>query len=223
MTGYSVVIPSYLSAPYIAAAVQSILSQSIQPDCIFVVDDGSPDDTADVVRRLQGPIQYVRQENTGPGGATSRGIAMVDSEFVATLDADDLWLPNKVALQLEYLAREPETSAVFGHVAEFREDPSRALLNAAYPGWTRPTMMMRTSVAKGAGLIPDFPEKVGDLIDWLAALRQTGHRMVMMNDVLALRRLHEGSLTARARGELSKAYLPVIRRALQRRREQEPK
>lgn len=221
MSSYDVVIPAYMSAPFIGATIESILRQTVPPKRIIVVDDGSPDDMSEVVARISGPILYLRQDNTGPGGATSAGIGLAESDYVATLDADDLWLPTKAELQLSRLDDEPELSAVFGHIAEFRGKPTNALLETAYEGWTRATMMMRTDVARGALPIFDPPEKLGDLIDWLAILREAGHRMIMMHDVLALRRLHAGSLTARARSELSKSYIAVARRSLLRRRERE--
>jgi glycosyltransferase involved in cell wall biosynthesis len=220
---YTAVIPAYSAAPYFAETVASILAQSVPPEWIIVVDDGSPDETARVVAELKGPIVYVRQDNTGPGGATTRGIAMVETEYVATIDQDDLWLPDKARLQLARLAADREAAAVFGRVVEFRGDPSSAKDASAYDGWTRTTLMMRTRIAQAALPVVDQPGKLGEMIDWLAMLREAGHRLVMMEEVLALRRLHEGSLTARDRGELSHAYLPIARKALLRHRGRSPK
>jgi len=216
--GYTVVIPAYGAAPFIAETVGSILAQTVPPERIIVVDDGSPDDTARVVASLDGPITYVRQENTGPGGATTRGIAMVETAYVATLDQDDLWLPNKAERQLARLAADPDIAAIFGRVVEFRGDRSKARYESVHDGWTRATLMMPARVAKASGPIVDQPYKLGEMIDWLARLRHSGHRLVMMAEVLALRRLHEGSLTAKDRGYLSRAYLPVARKALLRHR-----
>jgi glycosyltransferase involved in cell wall biosynthesis len=215
---YAVVIPAYNAAPFIAETVASVLSQTVPPDRIIIVDDGSVDDTARVVSDLAGPITLVRQDNMGPGSATTRGIGMAETAVVATLDQDDIWLPRKAELQLARLAADPGASAVFGRVVEFRDDASRPLHETAHDGWTRATMMVRASVAREAGPIVDQPNKLGEMIDWLARLRERGHRLVMLDEVLALRRLHEGSLTARDRGYLSRSYLSVARRALLRRR-----
>lgn len=221
MRAYSVVIPAYMSAPFISDTLASLMAQTAAPERIIVVDDGSTDETGAIVKSLQGPITYVFQKNTGPGGATSRGLALAETEFVATVDADDLWLPRKAELQLARLAAAPEVDAVFSRVAEFRGDPSRARLDAAYDGWTRATLMMRTRIAQEAGPMVDHPSKLGELVDWLAVLREKGHKLEMMADVLALRRLHEGSLTAKSREELSRSYLFLARRALARRRERD--
>lgn len=217
LSAYTVVIPAYNAATYIGEALDSVLAQTTPPERIIVVDDGSPDDTAGAVAAHSGPITYVRQDNSGPGGATTRGLMMVETEFFATLDHDDLWLPPKAALQLARLA-DIEVAGVFGRMAEFTGNPAAANYAAAYDGWTRATMMMRTAIAQSAGAMFDHPSKLGDLIDWLAMIRENGHRLVMMEEVLALRRLHPGSLTAQNRGDLSRSYIFLAQRALARRR-----
>jgi glycosyltransferase involved in cell wall biosynthesis len=216
--GYTVVIPAHNAAPFIADTVASVLAQSVTPARVIVVDDGSADDTADVIRGLRGPIDYVWQANTGPGGATNRGLAMVETEFVATLDHDDLWVPNKIERQLARFAAEPEISAVFGHVVEFRGDAANAHYDRPYEGWTRTTMLMRTSVAKAAEPMTDHPSRLGEVVEWLAKLREQGHVLAMVPDILSLRRVHVGSLTNRERGELARSYLHVAHSTLLRHR-----
>ncbi len=218
MSAYTVVIPAYNAAHYIGETLDSLLAQTVPPERIIVVDDGSPDDTASVVVAHGAPITYVRQDNTGPGGATTRGMMMVETELFATVDHDDLWLPRKAELQIAKLAEDSELAGVFGRVAEFTADPAAARYEAAYDGWTRATMMIRTSVARATGPMVDPPSKLGEVIEWLAIMRENGHRLAMLEDTVTLRRLHAGSLTARDRGELSRSYLATARRALERRR-----
>src|SRR5690606_31761302 len=105
---YSVVIPVFNGADTIGAAIASVLAQDPPPKTVIVVDDGSTDDTAAVVAALAGPITLLRQENTGPGGATTHGLSIVDTPLIATLDADDLWLPGKIAVQMDHLRENPE-------------------------------------------------------------------------------------------------------------------
>ncbi len=214
---YSVVLPAYNAAPFLGETVASLLRQSLPPTRILIVDDGSTDDTASAVARLDGPITYVRQENAGPGSATTHGLALVETEYVATVDHDDLWRPTKAEVQMARLNAEPDVAAVFTRVVEFREDPSEVRHGTEHEGWTRTTLMMRTAVAHAAGPIIDTPQRLGEMVDWLARLREAGHRLVMLDDVLALRRLHAGSLTARGRQDLSRGYLATARWALLRR------
>jgi glycosyltransferase involved in cell wall biosynthesis len=215
---YAVIIPAYAAAGFIGETIASVLAQSIPPDRIIVVDDGSPDDTAAVVRAIDGPIECIRQANTGPGRATMRGLSRVDTEFVATLDHDDLWLPHKIERQLARMRAAPGLAAVFGRVAQFSGDPAGADLDNSHEGWTRATMFMRSAVAKSIAPLVDYPSKLGDMIDWLARFREARHRLEMIPEVLALRRIRPGSLSARSRQELALGYLPVVRDALRRRR-----
>src|SRR5690606_18456533 len=114
---YSVVIPVYNGADTIADAVASILAQSVPPASIIVVDDGSTDDTASIVSSLSGPIAFLRQDNAGPGPATTLGMQQVKTPLLATLDADDLWVQGKIERQLAALREAPDCAAVFGQLA----------------------------------------------------------------------------------------------------------
>ncbi|QWV99040.1 glycosyltransferase family 2 protein [Geomonas nitrogeniifigens] len=112
-----VVIPVYNGAPYIERALRSVLEQDHPPTRIIVVDDGSTDATADIVRGVRGevPIRYFHQENGGLSSARNAGIRLCSSRFVAFLDADDEWYPDKLSRQLA-LFREssfPHLAAVY--------------------------------------------------------------------------------------------------------------
>ena len=114
----SAVIPAYNSARFIADAVHSILAQTVAVDEIIIIDDGSTDDTEDVVKQLPGNISYHRQANSGPSAARNLGIKMARGDWIALLDADDQWTPNKTALQLEALKKHSDLHFIFGDEAE---------------------------------------------------------------------------------------------------------
>lgn len=215
---YSVVIPVYNGADTIGAAIASILGQSLLPSAIIVVDDGSTDETARVVRSLAGPITLLQQDNAGPGPATTLGIQHVQTPLLATLDADDLWLAHKIERQMAVLESTPDCAAVFGKLASFREDPARADFAGARDGWSRSTMLVRRDAAVETGAIADLPGRAGEMIDWWARMRERGHILTMLPEVLALRRIRPGSLT-HGNSDLGGAYLQVARAALQRRRQ----
>lgn len=214
---YSVVIPVFNGADTIGAAIESVLAQELPPKVVVVVDDGSTDDTAVVVEALAGPILLLRQENAGPGAATTRGLSIVETPLVATLDADDLWLPGKIAVQMDYLREHPEVAAVFCPLANFREDPSSANLAQASGGWSRSTMLIRREVAAAVGPIVDPPGRAGEMIDWFARAKEQGHVLVLLPEPMALRRIRPGSLTW-GNNALGVGYLQVARAALLRRR-----
>lgn len=100
----SVVIPAYNAARCIRTALESVLSQTIAPLEILVVDDGSTDETAEVVRSMGGIVRLLTQKNGGPGAARNLGIHEAKGEWIALLDADDAWLPHRLERQLSHLA-----------------------------------------------------------------------------------------------------------------------
>jgi len=118
----SAVIPAYNSAEFIAEAITSILKQSTPVYEIIVVDDGSSDNTLAVVKGLSGNIRYHKQDNRGPAAARNQGIKMASGDWIAFLDADDQWTPDKLKKQLATLSRYPELHLIAGDMAEIDQD-----------------------------------------------------------------------------------------------------
>ncbi|HXG94351.1 MAG TPA: glycosyltransferase [Blastocatellia bacterium] len=104
----SVVIPTFNSARYVVDAVESVLSQSFRDFEIIVVDDGSTDETEDVMRRYESKVRYIRQANGGVARARNRGIEEARGQYVAFLDADDTWFADKLERQMAALASHPQ-------------------------------------------------------------------------------------------------------------------
>ncbi len=103
----SVVIPTRDRADLVGRAIASVLAQSRPPDEVIVVDDGSTDATEEAVRRFAG-VRYLGVEPRGVSGARNHGIAAASGEWLAFLDSDDEWLPEKLEEQLAALAAQPE-------------------------------------------------------------------------------------------------------------------
>lgn len=101
----SVVIPAYNSGKYLARTIDSVLAQTRSADEIIVVDDGSTDDTESVAKSYVNKIRYIHQENAGPSAARNTGIRAAKYDWIAFLDSDDQWLPEKLELQIELLSR----------------------------------------------------------------------------------------------------------------------
>lgn len=123
----SVVIPAYNAARTIAKTLDSALGQEISDIEVIVVDDGSRDDTAAVVRRNGDPrVRLLQRANGGVASARNAGIEAARGIWVAFLDADDIWLPHKLARQLELMSAQPGCQASQGS-AYFVDDELRPL------------------------------------------------------------------------------------------------
>ena len=103
----SVVIPCHNAAAFLRATIASILGQTEPVLEVIVVDDGSTDDSARIAELFGPPVRVVRQPNQGESAARNRGIEAAAGDWVAFLDADDLWLPTKIELQSEAIRSAP--------------------------------------------------------------------------------------------------------------------
>jgi glycosyltransferase involved in cell wall biosynthesis len=111
----SVIVPVYNGDLYLAAAIESILAQNYQPIEILIIDDGLTDNTAKIADRFQQHVRYIYQPNSGAPSARNLGLKMATGEIIAFLDADDIWHEQKLALQLDILAKNSSVSVVLGH------------------------------------------------------------------------------------------------------------
>jgi len=119
----SVVVPSYNRAHCLAPTVESILAQTTPPLEVIVVDDGSQDDTRAVCERFPAPVRYVWRANGGPSAARNMGMRAAQGEYIAFLDADDLWEPDKLEVQLALHAAHPEIGwSITNHRTTDREN-----------------------------------------------------------------------------------------------------
>jgi hypothetical protein len=101
----SVIIPTFNRAATIARAVESVLQQTYRPLDLIVVDDGSTDGTAAILRAYGDSVTYVYQDNAGPSAARNRGFRQANGDFIAFLDSDDVWLATKLERQVNLLER----------------------------------------------------------------------------------------------------------------------
>jgi glycosyltransferase involved in cell wall biosynthesis len=145
----SVIVPSYNMAHFLPQAVQSALAQTYQSVEVQIIDDGSTDNTPDVVRQWEADprVRVHRQANGGLSHARNQGIALTRGAFIALLDADDIWVPEKLALQMALFRDRPEVGVVYSGYQRIDGE--------GQPLPTEPTRMHRGRVS-GALLIENF-------------------------------------------------------------------
>jgi len=201
----SVIIPTYNYAHFLPEAIQSVLAQTFQDFELFVVDDGSTDNTREVVAGFGRRVNYIYQKNKGYSAARNVGIRLSQGEVVAFLDADDTWLPEKLEVQVAYLDNHPEVGIVYSHFLVVDRDgnvlpqPERThysgmiferLLLGNFIGM--PTVAVRRECFAGIG---PFDESLRTTADWELWLRLTRkNRVGYMDQPLAKYRLHGSSM-----------------------------
>ena len=122
----SVIIPAYNAAAHIGEALSSVFTQTFTNFEVIVVDDGSTDGTSAVVEAWGERVTLIRQENAGPGKARNVGLAATRAPLVAFLDADDVWLPGKLAAQVAYFRTYPETGLLHTAIVTSGDERARA-------------------------------------------------------------------------------------------------
>jgi glycosyltransferase involved in cell wall biosynthesis len=119
----SVIVPAYRAAHTIGRALDSVLAQTVPPKEIAIVDDGSPDDLAAVLKPYGDRVRLIHKTNGGAASARNLGIQESTGELIAFLDADDYWEPRKLEIQLEILRKHPEVGLTSSRW--YLEDPDR--------------------------------------------------------------------------------------------------
>src|SRR3989338_6748904 len=117
LTTISVIIPTYNLSDYIENTLRSVFCQTVLPDEIVIIDDGSDDDTILIIERIyneapKGIVRLIRQERSGPGAARNRGILEAKGNWISFLDGDDIWLPDKIEMVKQAIAENPDVVIV---------------------------------------------------------------------------------------------------------------
>lgn len=221
----SCIVPVYNGERFLAEAINSILAQSYRPIEILVSDDGSTDNTPEVAARYGDTVRCLRQANAGPAAARNHGLRQAQGEFIALLDADDIWLPKKLESQMAQFQSRPDLDLCVTHfqnfwttgMAEEQERVGNHALLKPWPGYAVPTMLVRRSVFAKVG---PFDESVshGENTEWF--LRAAEHDVVieLLPDVLVRRRLYQNNFTRRDADEHWDAFFRVMKEQLDLRR-----
>lgn len=213
----SVIVPFFNGAAWLEEALISVFMQTYQAAEVIVVDDGSREDIGALLKRHKHRILYVKQPNRGPGSARNHGIELSHGDYVAFLDSDDVWLPNKLETQVQAMQ---QTNAVWSHTGyeTFRDQATtRAPIETVEVGTTvgmiYPRMLMTNRIATPCVMIEGnllrsdprlrFEESMRygqDQALWarLALL----HPIVGVDEALTRVRIRGGNASRRARAQI---------------------
>jgi glycosyltransferase involved in cell wall biosynthesis len=219
----TVILPAYNAQAHIAQAVASVLAQDYANLELLVIDDGSTDGTVEHPSLQDRRICVLRQQNAGPASARNLGLAHARGKLIAFIDADDVWLPGKLSLQVGYLQAHPDISIVFGGFqrwlvsSDSHSDvpPCPQIVSTGYTlthpsGWIYAdllldsavhiiTALVRKSVFDTVGVFDTRLPTGEDYDFWLRTSRQ--FKLDQLAQTFACYRIHANSLTKVPRPE----------------------
>lgn len=210
----SVVIPAYNAEEFIGQTIQSVLDQTYPCHEIIVVDDGSTDSTKEVLKRFEGRIRYLYQQNKGPSAARNKGIQGAKGEFICFLDADDYWTSEMLEVQLAFMEANREVALVFSDYEEFNEEgivlssflaekhhmfPACPMVSGPLDNAfekliienfvTTPTVMVRKSCLEYTGVFDEEIRSVEDRDLWLRI--SASYRIACIPKIFCKKRVHQ--------------------------------
>lgn len=223
----SVIIPVHNGERFLAEAIQSVLDQTLPPDEIIVVDDGSTDNTARVITAFvqvaPTRMRAIYQVNQGPSVARNAGVASAVGDLLAFLDADDLWLPAKLARQVQILHERPRLGYVGCHLQpqliSRQEWPAifcRAYWESEPPTFTSSALLIRRSVWERVGSF-DTNRKLGEDLDWVMRARDLDIEAAAATEALLVKRIHGQNLSYRAE-DMGKELITALHQSLRRKK-----
>ena len=219
----SVVLPTYNAQEYIAEAIESILSQHYSPLEIIVIDDGSTDNTKEILADYEDHICYSFQENAGPAAARNAGLKKASGEFIAFSDADDLWPHGKLMHQLKPMLSDAELEIVVGREKVEYLDNAREIFHGEelfmdpLVCQSMPVSLIRKSVFDKIGYFDENLFYFEDW-DWHLRAREKELKILANSEVANIHRRHASNMT-HDRRKMNRYVVQLFRKAMIRRRE----
>ena len=214
----SIIIPVYNGEKYIEEAILSVRHQDYPSTEIIVVDDGSVDNSGQIVKQMDDVIYYY-QENGGPSSARNRGIGEANGDFLAFIDADDLWTKDKLSIQYKYLLENADVEFVFSHKIFHIEE------NTEKPPWFKGELESKPSPLLGAsGLLArknvfniignyDNNTRFGENAEWLMRAKNAEIKYEILPESLVTLRIHRDNQTNNL-NEMRSSILEIIKKSI---------
>ncbi len=216
---YTVVIASQPDSPFLEQAVESIGEQTLLPDVVYVVldVDAAPSGSwLDRIRQCLPNLRVIHSQGSGMIPAMNCGISISDSAYIAFLDADDLWLPNKQAQQIQLLQEDPQLDAATCLAANFSADASGALVvQPAHESVMFTSTTFRSDAFDRFGQLDPGSTHFTWLYRWWGQARMSGIRTAHLPSVGTYRRLHADNSWRVHREQAHRELLTEVRRHAQ--------
>jgi glycosyltransferase involved in cell wall biosynthesis len=209
----SCIVPTHNGERYIAETLRSILAQTYAPLEAIVVNDGSNDRTVEIVESFGEPVRILSQSRGGPAAARNLGIVSSRGEFIAFLDHDDLWLPEKLAQQMAAFDADPRLDVCVGHIQRFESGAlgKMHMLGAPVPGFITITMLAKRAAFDKVGLL-DASREHSDSAEWFLRAEDHGLLVRLLRETVTLHRTHQTN-RSRTHGERSRQEFLRLARA----------
>ena len=216
-----IIIPMFNSKKYLAEAVASIKQQTLKPDRIIVVDDGSTDGSGDFARAMTG-VEVFEQPNSGAGIARNLGIKQSHADFIFLFDADDIIEPFAFEVLMKALEAAPEAVGSFGQTIDFfspelTEEERKCHRIIDTPSFGR---VPGCSLLQRKVFLPTFvglfnPKyRNGEVVDWHARFRDAGLPYVNVEKVIHHRRIHLNNSGILSKERQFNNYAAILRQRL---------
>jgi len=216
----SCIVPTRNGEKFLAQTLESILAQTYRPIELIVVDDGSVDRSREIAAGFGDAVRLIAEHGTGPVVARNRGIGAARGEYIAFLDHDDLWVPEKLARQIEAFERNPQLDVSVGLIQRFSDaGPSgqREFHGEAVPGFLTVTMLARRTAFERVGNL-NPANFYSDSTEWFLRAKDAGLSVQLLPTVLTYHRDHGGSRSLTHGDESRREFLHLIKATLDQRR-----
>jgi glycosyltransferase involved in cell wall biosynthesis len=225
----SVVIPAYEAEGFLGDTIESVLRQTYAPIEIVVADDGSSDGTAAVAARYE-EVRLLRLPHRNQAAARNSGFGAATGDLIAFNDADDIMLPERIAVQVDHLRSDPDVAVVIGgqelmidggsEAPFWHPDADSLMRRAGRPErgnvHTMTPLMHRFVFERVGGF--DESMVAGEDVDWLLRVKEAGLKVSIIERPLVIRRVHGSNLTQRPDWE-HRGLMEIFRARIARKRE----
>ena len=214
----TVVIPCHNGERYLEETLASVLHQTWRPIDVVVVNDGSTDNSAALAERLGDPIRVVSQSQRGPAAARNCGIATARGDLIAFIDQDDLWVPEKLTMQMAAFEADPALDVCVGYIQRFRDTAhGRVKRGKPVPGYLSVTLLAKRALFDLH--LFDAARKYSDSADWFLHVQAAGYNIRLLPDLLTLHRDHADNLSLTHGDESRQEFLHLLKAKIDRERD----